>query len=128
MSDSLRPRGLKPARLLCPWEFSRQEYWSGLPWPPPGDLPNPGIESTSLSSPALTGGFFTTSLTWTECRKKLEAVVTGRRGGDGDAVVLEAAGRVWGAGGPHITLGMLSDSEHLCSAQGKKEERQEGLL
>ena len=38
--------------------FSRQEYWSGLPCPPPGDLPNPGIE---LVSPALAGGFFTTS-------------------------------------------------------------------
>ena len=34
-------------------EFSRQQYWSGLPCPPPGDLPNPGIKSTSLMSPAL---------------------------------------------------------------------------
>ena len=34
-------------RLLCPWGFSRQEYWSGLPCPPPGDLPNPGIEPRS---------------------------------------------------------------------------------
>ena len=37
-------------RLLCPWGFSRQEYWSGLPCSPPGNLPNPGIESRS---PAL---------------------------------------------------------------------------
>ena len=44
--------------------FSRQEYWSGLPYPPPGDLPNSGIEPTSLRSPALPGGFFTTSATW----------------------------------------------------------------
>ena len=44
--------------------FSRQEYWSGLPCPPPGDLPNPGIEPVSLMSPALAGGFFTTSATW----------------------------------------------------------------
>ena len=44
--------------------FSRQEYWSGLPCPPPGDLPNPGIEPASLTSPALAGGFFTTSATW----------------------------------------------------------------
>ena len=50
MSDSLQPRGLQPARLLCPWGFSRQEYWSGLPCLPPGDLPNSGIK---LSSPAL---------------------------------------------------------------------------
>ena len=45
-------------------EFSRQEYWSGLPFPTPGDLPNSGIESTSLMFPSLPGGFFTTSTTW----------------------------------------------------------------
>ena len=45
-------------------EFSRQEYWSRLPCPPPGDLPNPGIEPTALMSPALSGGFFTTGATW----------------------------------------------------------------
>ena len=44
--------------------FSRQEYWSGLPFPSPGDLPDPGIEPTSLASPALAGRFFTTSATW----------------------------------------------------------------
>ena len=43
--------------------FSKQEYWSGLPCPPPGDLPNPGIEPESLASPALADGFFTTSAT-----------------------------------------------------------------
>ena len=47
MSDSLRPHRRLPARLLCPWGFSRQEYWSGLPCPPPKDLPNPGIEPRS---------------------------------------------------------------------------------
>ena len=41
-------------------EFSKQEYQSGLPYPPPGDLPDPGIEPVSLMSPALAGGFFTT--------------------------------------------------------------------
>ena len=60
--------------FLTPWTFahqvplsmgfSRQEYWSGLPWPPPRDLPGPGIKTTSLMSPALTGGFFTSSATW----------------------------------------------------------------
>ena len=44
--------------------FSRQEHWSGLPCPLPGDLPDPGIELASLMSPALAGGFFTTSATW----------------------------------------------------------------
>ena len=44
MFDSLKLHRVHPARLLCPWGFSRQEYWSGLPCLPPGDLPNPGIE------------------------------------------------------------------------------------
>ena len=44
--------------------FSRQECWSGVPSPPPGDLPNLGIKSTSLMSPALAGRFFTASATW----------------------------------------------------------------
>ena len=39
--------------------FSRQEYWSGLPYPPPGSLPDSGIEPTSLKSSALAAGFFT---------------------------------------------------------------------
>ena len=42
---------------------SRQEYWSELPCPPPGDLPHPGIKPASLRSPALAGRFFTTSAT-----------------------------------------------------------------
>ena len=50
MSDSLLPHGLQPARLPCPWGFPRQEYCSGLPCPPPGDLANPGIKPRS---PAL---------------------------------------------------------------------------
>ena len=44
--------------------FSRQEYWSGLPCLPPGDLPDPGIQPASVMSPALAGGFFTTTTTW----------------------------------------------------------------
>ena len=43
--------------------FSRQEHWSGLPQPPPRDLPHPGIAPASLPSPALAGGFFTTGTT-----------------------------------------------------------------
>ena len=45
-------------------EFSRQEYWSGLPFLSPEDLPDPGIEPVSVKSPALAGGFFTTGTTW----------------------------------------------------------------
>ena len=59
MSNSLWPHGLQPARLLGPWRFSRQEYWSGLPFPPPGNLPDPGIKPKSLVSSVLAGRFFT---------------------------------------------------------------------
>ena len=45
-------------------EFSRQAYWSELPFPTPGDLLDPGIKPASLVSPALPGGFFTASATW----------------------------------------------------------------
>ena len=44
--------------------FSKQEYWSRLPCPPPGELPDPGIKPVSLMSPALSGEFFTTGTTW----------------------------------------------------------------
>ena len=44
--------------------FSRQEYWSGLPFPPPGDFPNPGMEPVPLMSPALVGKFFSTNTPW----------------------------------------------------------------
>ena len=45
-------------------ELSRQQYWSGLPFPTPGDLLNPGIEPVFPASPAFAGGFFTTNATW----------------------------------------------------------------
>ena len=63
-SSHARPCGLEPARFHLSMGFSRQEYWSGLPWPSPGDLPDPGIEPRSLASLGLTGGFFTTRATW----------------------------------------------------------------
>ena len=47
-----------------PMGFSRQEHWSGLPGPPPGDLSNSGIKPTSLMSLALAVRFFTTNATW----------------------------------------------------------------
>ena len=60
--------------FLTPWTaahqaplsmgFSRQEYWSGLPCPPPGDLPDLGVKFQSLTSSALSGWFFATSTTW----------------------------------------------------------------
>ena len=45
-------------------EILQATYWSGLPCPPPGDLPNSGIELVALKSPALANGFFTTRTTW----------------------------------------------------------------
>ena len=71
----MRAQSLSHVRLFAtPWTvahqaplsmgFSSQEYWSGLPCPPPRDLPNPGIEPTSLTSPALAGRFSTNSATW----------------------------------------------------------------
>ena len=44
--------------------FYRQECWSGLPCPPPGEIPKPGTKPRSLLSPELAGGFFTISATW----------------------------------------------------------------
>ena len=49
---------------------TRQEYWSGLLCPPPGDLPHPGIKPMSLMSPPLAGGFFTHWATWEAPRSK----------------------------------------------------------
>ena len=48
-------------QVLLPMKFSRQEYWSVLPFLPPGNLPDRGIKPKSLVSPALAGGFFTTA-------------------------------------------------------------------
>ena len=48
---------------LSMW-FSKQDYWSGLPFPSPGDLPDPEMEPAPLASPALAGRFCTTSATW----------------------------------------------------------------
>ena len=50
--------------------FFRYEYWSGLPFPTRGDLPDPGTEPTSLTPPTLTGKFFTTSTTWEAIKKQ----------------------------------------------------------
>ena len=56
------PMGCKPSKLLLSVEFSRQEYWNDLPFPTPGNLPDPGIEPVSLASPVLAGRFFNPSL------------------------------------------------------------------
>ena len=57
-------------------EFSREEYWSGLPCPPPGDLSNPEIEPWSPMSPALAGRFFTISITWEALEVHIQGVIS----------------------------------------------------
>ena len=56
--------------------FSRQEYWSGLPCPPTGDLPEPGIEPASLMSPALVGECFNISATWEALEQVYSMILT----------------------------------------------------
>ena len=68
----------------CP----RQEYWSGLPFPTPGDLPNPGIQRASLMSPAFADRFFTTSASW-------EALIMGE---EGEIHLTEGEGKEWSPG------------------------------
>ena len=70
------PIDWEPARHLCPWGFSRQEYWTGLPCAPPRDLPNPAIRPVSLMSPALRGRLFTTSTIWETQTENQESYIS----------------------------------------------------
>ena len=65
-SHNVVSNSLQPVACQAPLsvEFPRQEYWSGLPFPPPGDRPNTGIKPMTLMFPAPAGGFFATSTTW----------------------------------------------------------------
>ena len=63
VSNSVTPWTV-PYQTALNMGFPRQEYWSGLPFPPPRDLPNPGIEAGSLVSPTLASGLFTNCTTW----------------------------------------------------------------
>ena len=69
-------------------EFSRQEYWNGLPRPPPEDFPDPGIKPASHPSPALAGVFFTTRTTW-EAHVRLTQLLDDNNKGFGRWVILE---------------------------------------
>ena len=59
ISNALQPSWTVAHQALLSMEFSRQGYWSGLPLPTPGELPNLGNEPAYLASPILAGGFFT---------------------------------------------------------------------
>ena len=63
MSDSFATSWIVAHQAPLSLGFPRQEYWSGLPFPSPGDLPDPGIKPVSLMSPALASGLFTTRAT-----------------------------------------------------------------
>ena len=65
--------------------FSRQGYWGGLPCPPPGDLPNLGIEPVSLMSLALAGRFFTSRATWEAHHEIVPGFKEGDFGGNVEA-------------------------------------------
>ena len=64
VSDSLQAPWTIAHQAPLPVEFSRHEYWSGLLCTSSGDLPDPGVEHSSLMSFALVGRFFTTGVTW----------------------------------------------------------------
>ena len=63
VSDSVRPYGLQPTRLLCPWDTAGKNTGVGCHALLQGNLPDPGIEPASLTSPALASEFFITSTT-----------------------------------------------------------------
>ena len=79
--------------------FSRQEYWSGLPFPLPGDHPDPGTKPSSLMSPAIPGGSFTTSATWEAIHDKYR----GRGSGQGQSEqFFGAIMPLWGTDGTQL--------------------------
>ena len=91
-----------PAPLFM--RFSKQEYWSGLSCPPSGDLPNPGIKSASLVSPALSGRFFTTlppgkphwDTAWVKwMRKTLYQLLGAHSAGDRDSFLAILSRQCW---------------------------------
>ena len=78
MSDAVTP-WIVARQAPLPREFSRQEYWSGLPFPPLGDLPNPGIKPASPVFPVLADRFFTTEPTGKPQRNTKRIMLKGLR-------------------------------------------------
>ena len=101
-------------------EFSRQEYWSGLPSPPPGDLPDPGTEPMSLKSTALAGVLFTTIPTWKALIKYTQSQKHGILTSQlfPSRTVVQLLSRVWlftTCGLHHARLPCPSQSSQVCS-------------
>ena len=93
-------------------ELSRQEYWSGLPCHPPGDLPDPGIEPVSLMSPTLVGKFFTTSTTnsgqlFVAAKKAVPGWILSTSRGSTDVGTMTGRGSMWGVRSIMILVGNL---------------------
>ena len=97
LSDFLPPHGLQPARLLCPWEFSRQEYWSGLPCPPPGQSSQPRSPALQMDSvPSEPPGKPAWIITF--CKKGHRHLGKGGGLGGGWICLGNWPGRGWGCG------------------------------
>ena len=128
---TLWPCRLLPASFLCPWGFSRQEYWSGLPCPPPGDLPDPGMEPRSphcwqilyhlrhQGSPNMKGTSLQIYETQMHFHQKLEPL-GGRRGTPprrcwiGCAVDAPALMHLWPWGRQDVAVSRLSAWNSRC--------------
>ena len=104
------PMDCSPPGSSSPWGFSRQEYWSGLPCPPPGNPADQGIKPASLMSPALAGGFFTTSAT-EEAAYGLQKETKLRRFQD-----YGLSGGTGGLGGPHKSSWQQGPEEAVDTA------------
>ena len=96
--------------------FTRKEYWNGLPFPPPGDLPDPGIEPASLVSPALAGRFFTTELPGkplgpSESESNSRSVVS-------DSLPPHGLHSPWNSPGQNTGVGNLSLLQSIFPTQG----------
>ena len=103
VSDSLRPHGLcsQPTRLLCPWDSRGKKYWSGLPFPSPGDLPGPRIKP---GSPALQAD----ALPWGPLGRFARPLGIGASRGMGEGEERRQAPPRWGPSVPGGTSGALS--------------------
>ena len=134
MFDSLRPYGLQPARLLCPWDSPRKNTRVGCHALLQGNLPDPQIEPTPLMSPALAGRVFTTSATWkAHCattRKKGKTFAQGLLGqssvtADTGDLGLGVPGlytyspdRLWNSHSPGSRETEAAGSEGICPQRG----------
>ena len=114
MSDSLQPYG--PCQAPLSMGFSRQEYWSGLPFPPRGDLPNPGIEPASLTSSALADKLLITSTTWEAPSKVPESETASRS--VSPALWPHGLYSPWNSPGQNTRVGSLSLLQGIFPTQG----------